>query len=89
LGGPSNAHTPNITTVTRDLAKSSDPAETAAAAHSTGGAAHSRSFYRATLDMVDAMDDPSVNAFKSAISSTIPAGAVMVTTQYEIQRKKR
>jgi hypothetical protein len=88
LAGRSNANTPNMTTVTRDLAQSSDPSEVKAAGDPWGASAHDKSFYRATLEMVDAMDDASVNAFRAAVAPAIPAGATMVTTQYEVKRKK-
>lgn len=86
LGGGANAHTANHVTVTRDLALSEDRKEREAAEEDWGIAAHSRNFYRTTLEMVDKLNDPSVRAFKHAIGEILVPGAAVATTQFEVVR---
>ncbi|MDR1152234.1 MAG: hypothetical protein LBK72_07140 [Bifidobacteriaceae bacterium] len=86
LSGAPNPKTPNFTTVTRDLATSSDAAERKAAKDFPGTASHARPYYTNTLAMVDASKDPSIQAFKKAIAPIMVAGAKVVTIQYEVTR---
>jgi tRNA U34 2-thiouridine synthase MnmA/TrmU len=89
IGGPANPRAVTHTTVTRDLARSSDPAERSAAFDEIGTRAHNLKFYENTLKVVDKRTDQALVAFKNAVSPALDPKAKVTTFEFEITRVKK